>query len=337
MESFAEDIILYKNNTTTFNNLHESIIHKIICFIDDNDLINLRKCNKTFLKMISHKDVFNKKIHTYDMTTLIYNAFLKQNLEFLAFITLDQECINNALAYSIITHKNKLALWLLSQKIFDVKGDIIYDRINYSIHHPECESCLYHFMTYSNNFNMNVRSIFNIACEYNNLYFVKYLISNFNIGWTHKDIKICFLKDSIDVLEYLVKKKGYRISITILKNLFQRLGNQNYWWPLEELLSRDMIRLGPILTSYIIYYASRQQDKGKELIQIALKWAPKKTIKHLLKQAIHNDLYSIIEQIVCSDKCPQLNNNHFKFLEYTNNIRLELILVNKFEMQKKTN
>lgn len=341
-EENAEDIILYKTATNKLNTMHESVLRNIMSYLGDQDLLNLRECSKDFLAIVKHRDVVDKRIECNGFDIMLCRALLSQNLELLCALKLSESHINKALAYCLLTHKNTATKWLLVRKTIDPKAESspLVRPLHMCKECFNCMTCAYNFMHTDYDFQLNKHGLLKCACAANNLEMVKYLINNLNIQWKHLDVRTCYYFDAIDVLEFFVKEKGYKITFKDTVKLIQRLGIQGYWHPLIEMLGKGLIKLGAIYSSYFMYYCLQNNANIPEVVYIVNNWGSVKLNKALLKQSFHHGNYSMVKCILNQKYVPTITQKHFRALErneyiWQHHLDIELMLVNRFEMQKK--
>lgn len=338
-------IYLKKDKNNYIGNLHESVMHNIIDKLDVLDVLKMRQCNKGLRDLIDKTTVIRSSIRTHGQLNSFCRAVLKSKYDLLARTVKknDKGVIQRAIIYSIYTKRNDVAKYLIEGHSFlnDSSACRCCLLRADSIFCGNCYSCCSEFIKDDDagDYEINMTNLLNLACMANNLSMVKYLMDTYNLRWTQFDISASLKKESLDVLEYLCKNKGARIYHARVLRCLNNIFYQNKTKYLEELLERGIIRLGAIFSQPLVNMLMYPDCDRKTFIRIIDKYGSKRLMRNLFKAAFHYKLEKVVKTILDISKNVVVSERHFKHMENTfwkNMLDIEIMLVNKWELQKRS-
>jgi hypothetical protein len=304
------------------------------------DVLNLRQCNKYMKNIIDNPTIIRSTILSKGQESTFSRAvytchmdLLEKSMEYMPKIS-----IIKAIVYAIHTKRNKVAMFLIERTQLGKKSSCRCCLLKSEEYcNCICYICCKDFITDDVAFDLNISNLLNLACISDNVEMVKHLMETYNLRWTQFDLTCCIKKGSFNVLTYLCKEKGAKICFNKVVMLLKTLTNNDNYEPLEELLKKNIIRLGTMLSQPLVSMLFTMGSNKYKMVKIIDKYGTKRLLRNILKSAFNQYMNNVAESIL-EYTSVRVNKKYFTYLNhknYDNKLKLELLLVNKYELQQR--
>lgn len=339
----SEDIILRKggDGVSWFDKIHESIIHNILDHMELKDVLKMKQTNKYMCNIIDRDTVARSTLRNYGLNNAFCRATHKSHYDMLRRTVhkVDFDKAYKGLIYSVYTGRNDVAKFLMDNVKFSANGACrcCLLRVAHSFCTKNCFNCARDFMKEDDPFPIAFQDLFTIACIGDNLEMIKYLHSK-NRRWTQFDIKMCLKNEAVDVLEYLCNHKGARVQKKAVFEVLNDIFSENKYTYLEELLRRGIIRVGACYSFAIANMLCYKDCSRDVFVKILDMYGSRRLMRNVLKAGFHNAMEHVVESILINTDI-KITKKHINYSTesdfWRNNIRVELLVVNKYEMQQR--
>lgn len=334
----ATNIILRKHGDVSwFASLHESIIHNILDHMELKDVLKMRQTSKYMNNIIDRETIARSTLRNHGHNITFCRAVYTSHYDLLRRTVhkVDTNRVFKGLIYSVYTGRNDVARFLMDNvKFSDTRAcRCCLLRVSTSFCDRKCYNCCRDFMKEEDPFPIQFQDLFTIACSGNNVEMVKYLWSK-NVRWTQIDIKVCIKNYSNYVLEYLCNHKRARVPKTLVFEVLNDIFIENKFDILEDLLQRKIIKLGACYSFGIANMLCYEGISRDQFVRLLDKYGSRRLMRNILKAAIHNTMERVIESILTNVDI-KITKKHLDYIHQTKNLHIELLIVNKYELQQR--
>lgn len=341
-EEEPKDIILRKDgDVSMFDNLHESIIHSILDHLPVKDVLTMRQTNKYIGGLINCDTVARSSLRNHGRNTTFCRAVYSSHYDLLRRTVhrVDLNTTYKGLVYSVFTGRNDVAKFLMDNINFNTEGGACrccLFRVSESFCNINCYNCCADFMKSNDPFPIRFQDLMTVACIGNNLDMVKYLYSK-NLRWTQFDIKMSMRTNSIDVMEYLCKHKKARVSKKMVFELLNKFFIEDNHKMFEEMLKRKIIKVGSCYSSGIANMLCYPDCSTDIFVKLLDTYGSRRLMRNVLKAAFNSIVENVVKSILTHVNI-KITKKHLDYInreEWSNNILVELMVVNKHELQQR--
>ena len=340
----SETIILAKQRPCLIDGLHESLIHEIMNHLDIFDIIRLKQSGKCMSGIINQEYIVDATIEKMGAQPSFCRGVFNEYFDLLNLTFYKQEVTKNMMAgaiiYAIHTFRNDIAMFLIDLHSYsDVSACRCCIRLQNPVCSSNCWGCCENLIK-SNEIELSRPNLLSLACIVDNLPIAKFLIEKRKLKWTQFDINLCLKNKSISILEYLCGKKGAKICRSKAISHLNKITADNDIAYFEALVSKKIIKMGSALSFPLTQMLMYKDCNAKAFVKIIDAWGSHRLLRNMLKQAFHCNLVKVVEALLSTAKNIKITNKHLMYMDslefWKSHLNIELMLVNRFEMQKKT-